>query len=110
MDTAQLTEAVNQLNAATKELTDHAHGLARLVDGLPCDSYELLQLLDELANADEDCSQHFVRFDNERGVKHSESSQECQDDWTRCHNRRMKAESKITRFARALRFGLKGAA
>ena len=105
MDTTQVTDALDQLRTATQELQTHTSGLVRLVEGLPCDSWELLQLLDELAEADEDCSEHFVRFEEERGILHSESSQACKEDWTRCHNRRMEATGRVTRFAKALRMG-----
>lgn len=109
MNSAQLDKKLDDLKEATRVATQavqaHTGKLVGMVEGLPCNSWELLALLDELADADEDCSQHFVRFDNERGVPHTESSQECRDDWSRCHDRRMTAQAKLTRFARALRTG-----
>ncbi len=105
MNNDELTKTVDQLKTATQAIQSHTTSLARLVNGLPCCPHELLGILDELAVSDEDCSQHFVRYDSERGVPHTESSQECRKDWSRCHDRRLQAQDRLTQFAHALRMG-----
>lgn len=103
----KITQALKDLKEGQEEAARQLYGLRALVHGLPCDSYELLQMLDELADAEEDCNGHHRgRFSKEELDKpYEQQSQECRDDWTRCYHRREKAIRDITRFATALRRG-----
>jgi len=105
MDAAQLNYDVLQLKSAFNTVQKHVNNLTSLVNGLPCSSYELLELLDELANAELECREHFVRFADQNGTLYEQQSQECKDDWSYCHDRRTKAVSRLTRFAIVLREG-----
>ena len=112
MDAAKLNETIaglkaasDGLKAASDALRKHCDGLAGTVRELPCDGEALLGLLAELADAETDCSEHFSRFEDQRGVDYDAQSKECRDDWSRCHDRRMKAVSRVTRFALVLRKG-----
>jgi hypothetical protein len=103
----KIKNALKDLEEGQREAAREMYGLKALVNGLPCDSYELLQILDELADAEEDCNGHHRgRFSQEETSKpYDEQSQECRDDWTRCYNRREKAIRAVTQFATALRKG-----
>lgn len=74
---------------------------AEMVQNLPACTADLDGLLVELAEADRDCSDHFKRFESERGLAWELQSEECRADWSRCHNRREKAVSLLTKFAHA---------
>lgn len=104
---AKIAKALKDLDEARNEAAREMHALRAMVKGLPCDSYELLQLLDELADAEVDVSGHHgERFDSKETSKpYALQSQECKDDWTRCYNRRNKAIADVVRFALALRKG-----
>lgn len=103
----KIARALKDLQEGQQEAAREMYGLKELVRGLPCDSYELLQILDELADAEEDCNGHHRgRFSTEETSKpYDQQSQECKDDWTRCYHRREAAIRAVTRFATALRRG-----
>lgn len=109
MDAARkkIDEALKDLNTARMDINRYMGRLTAMVKNLPCDAYELLQILDELADAETDVGGHHgERFSSEETSKpYSLQSQECKDDWTRCYNRRNEAVAAVTRFATALRFG-----
>jgi hypothetical protein len=104
MNAAEFDDTIATLEDADKALRKHLSGLKNLIHGVPCDGETLLELLHELADADQDCSDHFARYPDERGY-HDSQSKPCRDDWSRCHQRREKAVRELTRFARALRAG-----
>jgi len=112
MDTAydKINDSLAQLEDARKEIARYMHGMKALVKGLPCDSDKLLTLLHELADAEQDCSEHFGRFESERSKPYDEQSEECRNDWTRCYNRRLKAVAQVTKFANTLKLGEEQAA
>lgn len=109
MDAARkkIVDHLAKLEEAKQDIRREMLGLAAMTKGLPCNAYELLQVLDELADAEADVDGHHgARFPpKEYSLPHSLQSQECKDDWTRCYNRRNKAILAITRFATALRHG-----
>lgn len=72
-----------------------------LIKNLPACTADLDALLKELSESDKDCSDHFKRFESERGTEYAQQSEECRADWSRCHNRREKAISLLTKFAHA---------
>lgn len=89
---------VHELIANTRAAEAKA---AEMVQNLPSCEADLDGLLVELAEADRDCSDHFKRFESERGLAWELQSEECRADWSRCHNRREKAISLLTKFAHA---------
>jgi peptidoglycan hydrolase CwlO-like protein len=105
MNTTELNDTIADLEDTTRKLQRHAASMKSMVKGLPCNVDELKDLLTELADADDDCGDHFKRFQSERNKEWDKQSQECRDDWRRACRRREEAVSKAIKFARALRNG-----
>jgi hypothetical protein len=110
-ETEMITKAIETIRNATTELnkavntrTYHLEAEAKALDkGLDA-------LLEELANATQDTSDHFKRFEKEKGADWEKQSLECRQDWSRAHSRRETAIAELTRYAQAIQKAKKSAA
>ena len=96
IDVHTLVMAANTVLLETNRIT-------AALDGLPKTDGELRAMLDELADADADCSAHFTRFAGEKDLKQDEQSKENNDDWSRCYYRRERAIGEVKKYATATR-------
>jgi hypothetical protein len=94
---------VHALTMAANAVIQETNRLTSALEGLPATAGELRAMLDELADADADCSAHFKRFASEKDLKQDEQSKENNDDWSRCYYRREHAIGAIKKYATATR-------
>lgn len=101
-DTIEETKkALAALAKDAREATSDAVAIINQLTSIPTTDEELDALLDELALADIDCSEHFKRYEGEARVPWERQSNACQDDWSRAHARREKSIDALKRVARA---------
>lgn len=99
-----IRNATTELN---KAINNRLYGLA--IEAKALDK-GLDALLEELANATQDTSDHFKRFEKEKGVDWEKQSLECKQDWSRAHSRRENAIAELTKYAQAIQKAKKSAA
>lgn len=102
-NTQMIEQAIETMRNATQDLNKAVNTTAyQAVAEAKALEVGLRDLLAELVAANEDCSHHFVRFQEERGKEWDKQSTECRSDWSRAHDRRLKAENAILKYAQAV--------
>lgn len=98
MNTTTLAHAIEVIQVEARRVEERAN----LIGALPSNVEGLRALLDELAEADEECRTHHTRFPRiGPGSYEADDPVACKEDWTRCFNRRTAAVERLTTLARA---------
>ena len=94
-----LTALVAALQSNLSAVVAEARKAEAKAANLPEVEADVAAMLDALAVAEQDCSDHFKKFPREGFENRYESDPECRADWSRVHDARDKAVRALTRFA-----------
>lgn len=101
--TAILQANVIEIMKEVRKAEEKAAKAEEKAKNLPETAEDVSALLDALAEAELNCTDHFKRFPREGYEDRYQTDPECQADWHKAHEVRTKAIANLTKFAMARR-------